>query len=406
MVRRTSEIVLFDADDIEVAEAKSRLYVQVDGKWTVDEDIIHRKMSNNTISYKQKPTRKGWAEHLKKMRYSGEPGVLIEPAANHRRPNFHGINPCAEILLNNKGLCNLTTINVMAFVLANGTLDKKALLYAQRLSARASYRMTNVELELPKWDLVQKEERLAGVSLTGWQDMVNATAMTIEEQKELLQEMRRVAKEETKKLSEQIGANDSLLVTTVKPEGTLSQLPTVSSGLHYSHSPSYIRRVRINANDPIVKALEELGYPIFPEDGQKWETCNTKVVEFPVKSPNGRTKYDISAIEQLENYKLFMENYVDHNASITIHVREHEWEIVEQWVWDNWDDIVAISFLPLDDSFYNLLPYEAIDEDEYNRRLKEIEGARLSPEVIAKYEIIGEDFELDESCDSGACPVR
>ena len=144
-----------------------------------------------------------------------------------------------EILLNNKGLCNLTTLNVFAFV-QNNILDVERLLYAQRLSARASYRMTNVELELPKWDAVQKEERLTGVSLTGWQDMVNATNMSREQQSQLLSELRKVAHEEVESLANQISANKSLLVTTVKPEGTLSQLPTVSSGVHYSHSPYYI----------------------------------------------------------------------------------------------------------------------------------------------------------------------
>jgi len=102
------------------------------------------------------------------------------------------------------------------------------------------------------------------------------------------------------------------------------------------------------------------------------KTCTTKVIEFPVKAPEGKTKYDVNAIEQLENYKLFMENYVDHNCSITVHVRDNEWEQVEQWVWDNWDDVVALSFLSLDDSFYQLMPYESITEEEYHNLKKEM----------------------------------
>ena len=152
----------------------------------------------------------------------------------------------------------------------------------------------------------------------------------------------------------------------------MSQLPTVSSGIHYSHSPYYIRRIRISSNDPLVKVCEELAYPVFPEVGQEWETCATKVVEFPIKAPKGKTKYDVSAIEQLENYKMFMENYVDHNCSITVHVRNDEWQEVEDWVWNNWDDVVALTFISLDDNFYKLLPYEAIDEEEYSRRLNEM----------------------------------
>jgi ribonucleoside-diphosphate reductase alpha chain/ribonucleoside-triphosphate reductase len=182
----------------------------------------------------------------------------------------------------------------------------------------------------------------------------------------------------------------------------------VSSGVHYSHSPYYIRRIRISSSDPLVKVCEDLGYPVYPEIGQDWKTCATKVVEFPIKAPAGKTKYDATAIEQLENYKLFMDNYVDHNCSITVHVREHEWTMVEEWIWQNWDDVVAVSFLALEDNFYQLLPYEAIDEEEYNRRKKEMKP--FIPSLISKYE----EHEVNLTagggngcnCDNGICPVR
>ncbi len=404
-VRRTAEIVLLDADDTEAIDAKSGLYKQVDGKWIVDQEIIHRQMSNNSIYYLEKPTREKLHWQIERMRYSGEPAWVNAEAGSKRRPNFNGVNPCGEILLDDKGLCNLTTINVHSFVDEQGVLDEKALLRAQRLSARAGYRMTCVELELPKWDATQSKDRLIGCSLTGWQDMVNATKMTKEDERKLLTKLRDVANKEAEMYALELGKNVPLLVTTVKPEGTLSQLPTVSSGVHYSHSPYYIRRVRINADDPLVKVCEELGYPVFPEVGQKWETCSTKVVEFPVKAPEGRTKYDVSAIEQLENYKMFMESYVDHNCSITVHVRNHEWEEVEEWVWNHWDDIMAVSFLSLDDSFYDLLPYEAIDEEEYNKRVREMKTFR--PSLIGKYEKEEVLFDIgNEGCESGVCPVR
>lgn len=309
-----------------------------------------------------------------------------------------------EILLDSKGMCNLTTINVMAFV-ENGILNTTKLFEAQKLSARAGYRMTCVELELPKWNIVQQRDKLIGCSLTGWQDMVNAISMTNDEQKMLLQELRDVAKTSANDYAKALKQKEPLLVTTVKPEGTLSQLPVVSSGIHYSHSPYYIRRVRVNAQDPIVQVCEELGYPIKPEVGQDIETCKTKVIEFPVKAPQGITKYDVSAIEQLKNYQMFMENYVDHNCSITVHVRNHEWDIVEQWVWDNWDDVVAVSFLSLDDSFYELLPYEAITKEEYETRKKAMRP--FIPSLISKYEVEETELDLGQSeCVGSVCPIR
>ncbi len=403
-VRRTAEIVLIDADDEECIDAKSNLYKQVDGKWEVDKEIIHRQMSNNSIYYKERPTREQLHWQIEKMRYSGEPGWVNEVAGAKRRDNFNGVNPCGEILLDNKGLCNLTTVNVYSFV-EDGKLNLNALLKAQRLSARAGYRMTCVELEIPLWNQTQQRDKLLGCSLTGWQDMVNATGMSRDEQVKLLKKMRKAAQHEAEMYATEVGLNAPILVTTVKPEGTLSQLPTVSSGVHYSHSPYYIRRVRINAHDPLVKVCEDLGYPVKPEIGQDEATATTKVVEFPVKAPDGSTKYDVSALEQLENYKMFMDHYVDHNCSITVHVRDNEWDDVEQWVWEHWEDCMALSFLSLDDNFYELLPYESITEAQFNKLNSEMKPFR--PSLIQKYEKIETQFDIgNDGCESGICPVR
>lgn len=404
-VRRTAEIVLFDSDDEECIQAKSNLYKEVEGQWIVDTSILHRQMSNNSIYYKEKPTREKLHWQIEKMRYSGEPAFVNEEAAMKRRPDFKGCNPCAEILLDSKGMCNLTTVNVMSFVDENNKLDIETLLQAQALSARAGYRMTCVELELPRWNIVQQRDKLVGCSLTGWQDMVNAIDLDKCGEAELLRSLRQVAKDTVNNYAKTLGQKKPLLVTTLKPEGTLSQLPVVSSGVHYSHSPYYIRRIRVNAKDPIIKVCEELGYPIKPENGQTAENCKTKVVSFPVKAPDGKTKYHVSAIEQLENYILFMDNYVDHNCSITVHVREHEWELVEQWLWDNWEKVVAVSFLSLDDNFYEQLPYEEITKEQYDEMVKLV--PKFIPSLISKYEVEEQELEVSApECVGGSCPVR
>ncbi|GAH59894.1 unnamed protein product, partial [marine sediment metagenome] len=276
---------------------------------------------------------------------------------------------------------------------------------AQRLSLRAGFRMTFLDLELDQWDVKQKRDRLVGCSLTGWQDMVNATKMTKEKESELRKKLRDIIHQEAESYAQKLGVEPPLLMTTVKPEGTLSQLPTVSSGIHHSHSPYFIRRVRINANDPLLKVCEELGYDIKPENGQTDENCQTKVISFPCCAPEGKTKKDISAIEQLEIYRSFQKEYTDHNTSITVHVQNHEWEEVEEWLWNNWDEAVAVSFVSLDNSFYAQMPYEAITKKEYEKRVKEM--LPFIPSLISKYEQEETEIDVgDESCSNGACPIR
>jgi len=404
-VRRTAEIMIIDPDDQECIEAKNDLYKQIDGQWIMNDELSHRQVSNNSIYYQEKPSREKLNWQIKQMRNSGEPAFINAEAAKKRTKTFNGVNPCGEILLDTKGLCNLTTLNVEAYVQEDDSLDLEAIIAAQKMSVRASYRLTTVELELPKWDRQHKENKIVGCSLTGWQDAMNRLKYTRDEQIVLLKKLRAAAREEVEKYAKELGEAIPELVTTVKPEGTQSQLPTVSSGVHYSHSPYYLRRVRISADDPLVKVCEELDYPVYPEVGQRLEDCITKVVEFPVKAPEGKTKYDVSAIEQLEDYKMFMENYVDHNVSITVHVRDHEWALVEDWLWENWDDVVAVTFLALDDNFYELLPYESISEEEYEEKVQAL--APFRPSLISKYEKEEIIFDIgDDGCESGVCPIR
>lgn len=403
--RRSAEIIFCDKDDEEVIEAKRNLYYQDEnGNWQSNNKILHRMLSNNTILYKERPTKQELANQFEMMRKSGEPAFGNMQEMLRRRPDAQGGNPCFEILLRDRGVCNLTEINMMSVVNSDGTFDKEKLLQLQRYSARVGYRMATIELELHSWDLVNKEDMLTGCSLTGVMDFKNATKLNNKEFASLLKELRKVAHEEIEKLSAQLGLNKSKLITTIKPSGTISQLPTVSSGMHFSHSPYYIRRVRISANDPLALAMEEAGFTWHPEVGQTKEQHDTRVLEFPVKAPKGITKYDVSAIEQLELYKLIMENYVDHNASNTIHVRDDEWEDVENWVYDNWDSIVGVTFLSLDDNFYQLLPYEAIDKETYDKMIEEVPS--FNPNIINQFETFEEFDVLDSDCEGGACPIR
>lgn len=403
-VRRSSLVCMFDSSDKELYTAKQNLYSFENGEWKINKDLIHRSMSNNSIYFYQEPTLDEIKQILKEARFNGEPAWLFAYNALKRKPNFKLTNPCVEILLDDRGNCNLTTVNVMAFV-ENGILNYDKLLEAQKLSARASYRMTNVDLELHKWNIVHKRDRLTGCSMTGIIDMFNATNMSEDEQVEFYKIMHDTAHKAVEEIANEQNTHKPDTVCTLKPEGSLSQLPTVSSGIHASHSQYYIRRVRINAHDPLVKVCKELGWEIKPEVGQTMDNADTFVFEFPVKSPEGKTKYQQTALEQLENYKKTMLYYTDFNTSITVHVRDNEWDDVANWVNNNKDWIVAISFLPLDDSMYQLLPYEEISEEVYKEMKSKM--VRFNPSLISKYESSYQEFDVnDDSCSTGACPIR
>jgi ribonucleoside-diphosphate reductase alpha chain/ribonucleoside-triphosphate reductase len=295
-------------------------------------------------------------------------------------------------------------VNLSAFI-KDGILDKETLFEAQRMSARAGVRMTCLELELHHWDMVQSEDRLLGCSLSGIRDAMDILNYTVNEENKLFSQLKEIAHNAAYEYTEELSIPKPLLVTTIKPEGTQSTVAGISNGLHYPHSQYYLRRVRISAHDPLIKVCEELEYPVYPEVGQDIETCSTKVIEFPVYSPAKITKYDVSAIKQLENYKNAMQYYVDHNASITVSVKANEWDEVTEWIWNNWDDVVAVSFLPLEDSFYNLMPYESITEEEYNRRVSEMKPFR--PSLLSKYELEETEIDVGQSeCIGGACPIR
>jgi ribonucleoside-diphosphate reductase alpha chain/ribonucleoside-triphosphate reductase len=158
--------------------------------------------------------------------------------------------------------------------------------------------------------------------------------------------------------------------------------------------------------------VEQLGWPVYNENGQGVILSDgtsvpvmTKVIEFPVKSPAKKTKYDVSALQQLQNYYSFQQDYTEHNSSNTISVKPEEWPEVEENIWNNWDDMVAVSFLQLTGHVYKQPPYEAITEEEYNRRISVMKPFDMG--ILKEIEDIGEDFDLGtEVCEAGACPIR
>jgi ribonucleoside-diphosphate reductase alpha chain/ribonucleoside-triphosphate reductase len=423
-VRRTAEIFLMDADDYECIFAKYGL----NGIWDADKHakviektralglekearfleglptfdpnarpLHHRRMSNNSIAFTEQPSREFLNLVFTMMQAEGEPGFVNLEEARRRRPNAEGLNPCAEILLDSYGVCNLTTVNMTAFIDGRGYIDQAGLYEAQRLSARCGMRMTLAELEIPHWNAVQQRDRLLGTSLTGVKD---AFAETDDQVVRLyLDKLGSIARAEADRYAKELRVSAPLLVTTVKPEGTISQVAGgVSSGLHWSHSPYYIRRIRINAADPLAKAVIDLGWTVSPEVGtpgetydERMATARTYVIDFPVASGATRTKDDVSAAEQLDTY--FESN--------TITVRPDEWDTAEEIVYSRWDEFTAVSFLALDGGSYELAPYEAITREKYDEL-----SAAMRPFDMALLQTGESDLDGMDGCEGGACPIR
>lgn len=454
-VRRTAEIFLFSSDDYESLFAKygingfwseehfkqhdeigqkldqlgikkpdwwdaigQRHYdtsINGDQPFNPGRNLPHRRMSNNSVIFTKKPKRNMLNFIFSMLQFEGEPGFINIEELRRRRSDAEGVNPCAEIILPSRGVCNLTTVNLMEFVFEKDgeyLFNLPKLFEAQRLSVRAGLRMTLPKLELDRWDDVQKIDRLLGCSLTGVQDAFAMVNYSDQFKNQLLKWLRDVAHSEAVSFSKTLRVPIPLLITTVKPEGTLSQVAGgVSNGLHHSHSPYYIRRIRISAHDPLAKAVLEMGWTVNPEMGtpgatheERLQNARTLVIDFPVKSGATVTKNDINAAQQLENYFRFQELYTDHNSSNTITVKPDEWEDVEEIVWSNWNNFAAVSFLAHDGGTYELAPYEEITEEEYNRLSADMQP--FDPAILQRYET-GQDFEIDDSgCENGVCPVR
>ena len=397
--RRTAELILFSPDDEEMLHAKENL----------DPEHYFRYMSNNSMYLEDKPSKEELRKLMISIKETAEPGFVNVKAAKERRADFDIVNPCCEIMLPNKAVCNLTNINVSKFIDERGNVMVAQLKEACKLSARACYRLTEPELELEGWSEIHHRDRLIGCSITGWQDAV-ADNITKLEQGVLLTLMKTWIKDAANEYADENNRPRPVLYTTVQPDGTGGLISGCSAGIHYNHSPYYFRRVRISTNSPLYQAIKYLdGWQIDNEVGQD-DNGNTKVITFPCKSNSRITKYNVSAIEQLEQYKIMQTHYVDHNTSITVTVRDDEWDDVTDWLDKNWDCVVGISFLSLNQDYYPLMPYEECTEKQYLELKSKM--APFDQELVNKYEFelqtVGKDFEIDESgeCEDGHCPVR
>ncbi|MCX6702974.1 MAG: ATP cone domain-containing protein [Candidatus Wolfebacteria bacterium] len=402
-VRRTALISLSDLDDEEMRAAKN-------GKFYLTEP--QRSMANNSVVYNEKPSTTQFLDEWLSLSKngSGERGIFNRGGLKKQMPERRwkifksdlgtsGINPCGEITLKSKEFCNLSE------VVARPEDTEESLLKKIRLAAiLGTYQsmLTNFPYISPEWKKNCDEERLLGVSVTGqWDCSAVRNADTLKKLKER-------AIEVNKEYAERFGISQSSSVTCVKPSGNVSQLVDAASGMHPRHSRYYIRRVRISASDALFQMLKEQKVPYHPEVGQSVSSASTYVLEFPVKAPEGNIyKNDLTALEQLEYWKMVKENYTEHNPSVTISVGEGEWIAVANWLYNNWEIIGGLSFLPREDKnhVYALAPYEEITEERYNELMSVFPDIDFSQIMI--YEREDETQGAKEfACVGNTCEIR
>jgi len=412
--RRSAQIALVEFGSpewVEFAKAKANYWApEVNKPW--------RAQSNNSLVFYQRPTRDDIRSILEIMMAAGgsEPGFINGVAARVRAAWFKGANPCAEILLGDRSFCNLVEVVLFRF---NG--DRQALYRAFWLIARANYRQTCVDLDdgiLQRgWHELNEFLRLCGVGVTGvvsWDSHGDPIAW---------QQLRLAAVDGANSIADELGLPRAKAVTTIKPSGTQSKALSlegqeVPEGIHKPLGRFIFNNIGFGRHDPLVAKLKRAGYYVFDNPYDATGVLVRIPVEFSniefdavEREINGeRVVVEVnqeSAISQLERYKLVMENYVDHNASITVSYDPSEADEIADWLHNNWDIYVGVSFLYRNDPAktaadlgYAYLPQEVVDERTYREYVAGLKQLNLRGTDSF------DEVELGDQCATGACPIR
>ena len=376
-VRRSAMISLSNLSDDRMRHAKS-------GNWWDNEP--QRALANNSVAYTEKPDSLSFMREWMALveSGSGERGIFNREASkkqaakNGRRDSDYdfGTNPCSEIILRPYQFCNLTEVVVRATDTVDD-LARKVRLATILGTIQSTY--TKFPYLRKVWTTNTEEERLLGVSLTGIMDNPLMTTKNKGLDK-TLENLRNVAVVTNAEWAYRLGIPQSAAITCVKPSGTVSQLVDSASGIHARHSPYYVRTVRGDNKDPLTTFMKDQGIPSEPD---VFKPDQTTVFSFPVKAPNKAVvTSDLSAVDQLNMWLMYQRNWCEHKPSVTINVKKDEWFEVGTFVYEHFDEMSGVSFLPYNEHTYQQAPYQEIDKEEYKNILstmpKSIDWSRLS----------------------------
>lgn len=401
-VRRSALISLGDLKDTDMAEAKS-------GAWWVKNP--QRALANNSAVYNSKPNMETFFREWKNLydSKSGERGIVnldafhkqAEKSGRRDSKLIAGTNPCGEILLRHMGFCNLTEVVAYAEDTPE-TLREKVRLATILGTWQAS--LTNFKYLRRKWKDNAEDEALLGVSLTGvYGNPLLSGSEGLDKLAVLLDTLREYAVEVNAAEAKRIGISPSAAITCNKPSGTVSQLVGVSSGIHPWHAQRYIRRVRASNSDPLTQLMKDAGVPNEPELNKPQDTT---VFEFPLEAPEGAILQEhTTALDHLRLWQVYRNHWTEHNPSATITVEEHEWLEVGAFVYENFDDMAGVSFLPGQGNHtYQQAPFEKVTLEEFTD-LKQ-RSAVVPWSQLPEYEMQDNTTSSQElACVSGVCEV-
>jgi ribonucleoside-diphosphate reductase alpha chain len=386
-IRRAALICLFSATDDEMISCKS-------GAWW-ETNPQRGRANNSAVLMRHKITKGYFMDLWKRIEASGagEPGIYLS------NDKDWGTNPCCEIALRPFQFCNLCEVNVSDVVDQNDLNERvKAASFIGTL--QAGY--TDFHYLRPIWQRTTEKDALIGVSMTG----IGSGAVL----KLNMKDSAKIVKEENKRVAEMIGINPTARATTVKPAGTTSLTLGTSSGIHAWHNDYYIRRIRVGKNESIYNHLV-IHHPELIED-EYFRPHDTAVIGIPQKAPADAIFRTESPIQLLERVKKVHNEWIKpghrtgnntHNVSATISIREHEWDAVGEWMWENKDAYNGLSVLPYDGGSYIQAPFEDCTKEKYEELMKTLHDVDLSKVVELEDTT---DLSGELACAGGACEVK
>ena len=385
-IRRAALISLFSADDEEMISCKS-------GNWW-EQNAQRGRANNSAVLLRHKITKEFFMDLWKRIELSGagEPGIYLS------NDKDWGTNPCCEIALRPNQFCNLCEVNA-SDIESQEDFEERVKGAAFIGTLQAGY--TDFHYLRDVWKRTTEKDALIGVGMTGigsgvvlGYDMKSAAEMV---------------KLENERVAKLIGINKSARSTTVKPSGTSSLVLGTSSGIHAWHNDFYLRRIRVGKNEAIYSYLA-INHPELVED-EFFRPHDTAVISIPQKSPEGSILRHESVFQMLERVKKVSQEWVrnghrtgqnTHNVSATVSIKEDEWDLVGDWMWNNRKFYNGLSVLPYNGGTYTQAPFEDCTEEDFNKLLSALEDVDLT-KVIELQD--NTDLRGEVACGANGCEI-